>query len=68
MDKFGTNIHTLSTFRNAAERVADDTLTTAAETLERREKEGTRRAVGEDESGEASMRDVLRGLSRIIDR
>ena len=68
VDEFATNVHALSAYKNAAERMADDTLATAAETLERREKEGMRRAFGGDAFGETSTRDVLRGLSRIIDR
>ena len=64
VDKFATNVHALIAYKAAAERVADDALATVAETLERRDREGQRRAGG----GETSTRDVLRGLSRIIDR
>ncbi len=66
-DKFATNVHALESFKNSAKRLADDALATAAETLERRDKEGTRLAVDED-TGETNTRNILRGLSRIIDR
>lgn len=67
IDQFATNVHALGAYKDAAERVADDALATVAHTLERRDKEGLRRAVGEDGGG-VSTRDVLKGLSRIIDR
>ena len=41
----------------------------SAQALEKREQEGKARAVGEGEGGaEPGMRDVLRGLSRVLDR
>ena len=67
VDKFATNVHALGAYKDAAERVAGETLSTAAETLERRDKEGLRRAVGEG-VGDTSTRDILRGLSRVIER
>lgn len=67
VDTFATNVHALSAYKDAAARVADETLATAAKTLERRDREGIRRAVGE-EGADTSLRHVLRGLSRIIDR
>lgn len=38
----------------------------SAEALEKREREGRAKAAGE--GGEVGIRDVLRGLSRVIDR
>lgn len=46
--------------------MADEVLGMSAEALEKRDKEGRARAAGE--GGEPAMRDVLRGLSRVIDR
>lgn len=59
-------MHALGTYKDAAEKVADDVLGVSAQALERRDAEGRKMAVGED--GEVGMRDVLRGLSRVIDR
>ena len=67
----------MSAYKDAAERVADDILGMSASALERRDQLGRRRAVGTsnengnrdgDGSGEVGMKDVLRGLSRVIDR
>lgn len=46
--------------------MADDVLGMSAEALEKRDREGKARAAGE--GGEPGMRDILRGLSRVIDR
>lgn len=66
MDKFAHNVHALNAYKDAAERLADDALGITAEALENRYQEGKARAAGD--GGEPSMRDVLRGLSRVIDR
>ncbi|KAK4696675.1 kinetochore protein Mis13/DSN1, partial [Lecanoromycetidae sp. Uapishka_2] len=66
IDKFATNVHALGAYKDAAERVADDILSTGAEALENRDREGKKRANGE--AGEVGTRDVLKALSRIIDR
>lgn len=66
MDKFAHNVHALGAYKDAAEKVADDVLGMSAEALEKRDQEGKARAAGE--GGEPAMRDVLRGLSRVIDR
>ena len=66
MDKFAHHIHALGAYKDAAEKVADDILGISADALEKRDREGKVRATGE--SGEPGMRDVLRGLSRVIDR
>ncbi len=59
-------MHALDAYKNAAERVADDVLGFCADALERRERMGRDRA---NEKGEdVGIRDVLRGLSRVIDR
>ena len=62
-------MHALRAYKNAAESIADDVLGLCADALERREKVGKDRANekgGDDE--EVGIRDVLRGLSRVIDR
>lgn len=63
-------MHALGAYKDAAERVADEVLGLGAEALERREREGRERAItgGGGEKGEVGMRDVLRGLSRVIER
>lgn len=59
-------MHTLSAYKDAAERVADDILGVSADALQKRDVEGRARAVGDN--GTVGTRDVLRGLSRVIDR
>ncbi len=59
-------MHALGAYKDAAERIADDVLGMSAEALEKRDQEGKARAAGG--SGEPGTRDVLRGLSRVIDR
>lgn len=66
VDKFANNVHTLGVYKDAAERIAEDVLATGAEALEKRDKEGRSRANGE--AGEVGTRDVLRALSRVVDR
>ncbi|KAL9065307.1 MAG: hypothetical protein Q9161_008336 [Pseudevernia consocians] len=66
VDKFAHNVHGLGAYKDAAERIADDILGMSAEALEKRDQEGRARAAGE--GGEPRLRDVLRGLSRVIDR
>ena len=66
VDKFANNVHAMSTYKDAAERVADDVLGMSVDALEKRDQQGRQRAAGEN--GETGMRDVLRGLSRVIDR
>ena len=46
--------------------MADNVLDMSAEALEERDREGRVRAAGE--AGEPGIRDVLRGLSRVVDR
>lgn len=50
--------------------MADDVLGMTAEALEKRDQEGKARAAAGEEGGgeQPGMRDVLRGLSRVIDR
>ena len=67
VDKFAHNVHAFGAYRDAAERIADDALSMSAEALETRDQEGKARA-SSGQSGEPGMRDVLRGLSRVIDR
>ncbi len=59
-------MHALGAYKDAAERIADDVLGMSAEALEKRDQEGKARAAGK--VGEPGTRDVLRGLSRVIDR
>lgn len=66
VDKFTSNVHALGAYKDAAERVADDVLAMGAEVLEKRDREGRSRANGD--AGEVGTRDVLRALSRVIDR
>ncbi|KAL8696468.1 MAG: hypothetical protein Q9224_002780 [Gallowayella concinna] len=66
IDTFATNIHALNSYQQAAGRVAGEVLSTSAEALEERDKEGRRRDGDGGEAGEVGMRDVLRGLSRVI--
>ena len=59
-------MHALAAYKTAAERIADDVLGTSADILEQRDREGRKKAAGAD--GEVGMRDVLKSLSRVIDR
>jgi len=56
-------VHALGAYKGAAEGVADRVLGVSAERLEEREGEGRERA-----GGEVGMRDLLRGLSRVVER
>ena len=60
VDQFAHGMHTISTTRDTAERLADKTLADAAEILEEREKE--RRAKGK--SGDAF--DALKALGKVM--
>ncbi|KAI4274665.1 MAG: hypothetical protein LQ337_003773 [Flavoplaca oasis] len=66
IDTFANNIHTLNSYQQATDRVAGEVLAISAEALEEREKEGRRRDGDGGEAEEVGVRDVLRGLSRII--
>ena len=66
IDKFTNNVHALGAYKNAAESIADDVLGLCADALERRERMGQERA--NEKGDELGIRDVLRGLSRVIDR
>ncbi|KAL8878988.1 MAG: hypothetical protein Q9198_003316, partial [Flavoplaca austrocitrina] len=66
IDTFANNIHTLNSYQQATHRVAAEVLAISAEALEEREKEGRRRDADGGEVEEVGVRDVLRGLSRII--
>ncbi|KAL8742346.1 MAG: hypothetical protein Q9190_005157 [Brigantiaea leucoxantha] len=73
IDSFAANVHVLANYKDVSERVADEVLRISARALEEREREGrTRRRGAEDgregDGEEIRMKDVLRGLSRIIDR
>ncbi|KAI4244977.1 MAG: hypothetical protein L6R42_010310 [Xanthoria sp. 1 TBL-2021] len=66
IDNFASNIHMLNSYQQATDRVAGEVLGISAEVLEEREKEGRRRDGYGGEAEEVGVRDVLRGLSRII--
>jgi len=72
IDTFASNIHALESYTNAADRLAEEALGLTAQILEQRDREGVRRAnapSGEEEEGRGvGTREVLRGLSRVIDR
>lgn len=67
VDKFAANVHALSVYKDTAEQLAIDALAASAAVLEKRDKEGIRRAAG-DSADDISTREVLRNLSRVIDR
>ncbi|KAL2038124.1 hypothetical protein N7G274_009071 [Stereocaulon virgatum] len=66
IDTFATNIHAISAYKDAAEKLADNLIATSASALEKRDQQGRQKATGAN--GETGIRDVLRGLSRVIDR
>ncbi|KAL8761702.1 MAG: hypothetical protein Q9184_002206 [Pyrenodesmia sp. 2 TL-2023] len=68
VDRFATNIHALNAFKDGADRVAGEILAISAEALEERDRQGRRRDGDGEEGEEVGMRDVLRGLSRVVDR
>lgn len=63
IDKFADNIHVLASYIDDASLVADQALALSAAALEERDRKGRERAGG----GEVGVREVLRGLSRVID-
>ncbi|MCJ1351441.1 MAG: hypothetical protein MMC33_001425 [Icmadophila ericetorum] len=62
VDSFAENTHILEQFQQAAEKIADDILALSAQALEERDKRG--RAEGNG----LGTREILRGLSRAIER
>lgn len=71
IDKFASNVHAIGSYSESAERVAGEVLGIGARALDEREKAGRKRRGGdskEEESHEVGIRDVLRSLSRVIDR
>ncbi|KAI4191441.1 MAG: hypothetical protein L6R41_000092 [Letrouitia leprolyta] len=72
IDMFATNVHALNAYKTTADRVAGEVLAISAEALEERDVVGRRRRKDGDghevEGEEVGMRDVLRGLSRVVDR
>ena len=66
-------MHQLNNWVQGAERVADRVLRESARVLDERERAGRRRGAEgengkEEDRGEIGVREVLRGLSRVIDR
>ena len=70
IDKFAHSVHALGAYKDAAEKLADQVLAMSAEALEQTDRDGRARAAAAaaGEGGEPGLRDVLRGLSRVIDR
>ena len=67
IDQFATGLHVMSSYKRLAEKVADGSLVVSARTLEEKDHESMRN-ITKDFGDAASTRDVLRTLSRIIDR
>ncbi|MCJ1398088.1 hypothetical protein MMC11_001285 [Xylographa trunciseda] len=63
VDTFTENVHILGLYREEADRMADRALQTSAEVLEEREKKRTERS-----GADIGVREVLRGLSRVVER
>lgn len=63
IDKFADNVHLLSSYVDGAGRVADQMLAMSAEALEERERRERERS-----GGDVGVKNVLRGLSRVIER
>ena len=63
MDVFAENVHVLGQYRDEADRMAERALQISAEVLEEREKK-----MAERSGGDIEVREVLRGLSRVVDR
>jgi len=72
IDTFAGNVHALEQYQTSAGRVADELLGISADALEERESIGRERerenAGLEGGEAEAGSRDVLRALSKVIDR
>ncbi|CAF9902928.1 MAG: hypothetical protein HETSPECPRED_000059 [Heterodermia speciosa] len=72
VDKFASNVHTLDQYQRSADKLADGILAISADALEERERLGGEKerenAGMEEGEGEVGMRDVLRGLSRVVER
>ncbi|KIV78407.1 hypothetical protein PV11_10129 [Exophiala sideris] len=65
IDKFADGLHTIGQYRTVADDVASTALAICAEKLDRREKEGRKRALPEVQgSPPKDLGSVLRGLSR----
>ncbi|MCJ1391905.1 hypothetical protein MMC18_004772 [Xylographa bjoerkii] len=63
VDTFAENVHILGQYRVEADRMAEQALQTSAEVLEERERQRTERS-----GGNIGVREVLRALSRVVDR
>ena len=72
VDTLNSNAHTLSRYRNTAEQAADHILGVSAHALELRDAEGGTReaeqaaADGAGTGSRTGIKDVLRGLSRVL--
>ena len=67
IDKFAGNVHALQQYRDVADNLATKVLGLGAKVLEERDRKGGEGEQG-DGSGPSGMRNVLRGLSRVLDR
>ena len=63
VDIFAENVHVVEQYRQSAERVSGEVFRVGAEALEERERRGEERS-----GGPVGVREVLRGLSRIVER
>ena len=71
VDTLAANVHAVEQYCAAADQLASQVLSVGAQGLEEREKERTKRRrekSGKDEEGEVGTREVLRGLSRALER
>ena len=64
IDRLADNVHLLGGYIDGADRVASRVLAISADALEERERRGVERSGG----GDVGVGDVLRGLSRVIER
>ena len=63
IDKFADSVHLLRSYVDGSDQMADQILAMSADTLEERERRETER-----NGGDVGIRNVLRGLSRVIER
>ena len=63
VDSFADNVHVLGQYREEADRMAEQALQISADVLDEREKQRSERS-----SEDIGVREVLRGLSRVVDR
>lgn len=67
VDRFGNNVHAIRMYKEVADRVAGEMLGMCSKALQERDVEGIHLST-QKAGGEPTTRDVLRTLSRTIDR